>query len=206
LGEFWRGDGLAVNKYVGATCLRAAGSSPAPPAVWVFWSLIWLLKQSADARSKSTEAQSTSNTYKRSQRVLEHLHSDLCRPMRTLAPQHGRYILGITDDYFRLTVAKIIHTKDQVEIELPRIIAILEAQSGQKVARLRMDNGGEYRGEQLHKDTGIVLESTDPYHSETNCMAERVLLSINHYGTDSSASFQITPITMGRSHYQCRLH
>jgi hypothetical protein len=55
-----------------------------------------------------------------------------------------------------------------VEIELPRIIAILEAQSGQKVARLRMDNI-EYRGEQLTnhlKDKGIVLESTIPYHSE----------------------------------------
>jgi hypothetical protein len=28
-------------KYVGTTCLRAAGSSPVPPAVWVFWRLIW---------------------------------------------------------------------------------------------------------------------------------------------------------------------
>jgi hypothetical protein len=28
------------SKYVG-TCLRAAGSSPAPPAVWAFWRLIW---------------------------------------------------------------------------------------------------------------------------------------------------------------------
>jgi hypothetical protein len=28
-------------KYVGTTCLRAAGSSPAPPTVWVFWRLIW---------------------------------------------------------------------------------------------------------------------------------------------------------------------
>jgi hypothetical protein len=27
-------------KYVGTTCLRAAGSSPAPPAVWVFWRLV----------------------------------------------------------------------------------------------------------------------------------------------------------------------
>jgi hypothetical protein len=28
-------------KYVGTTCLRAAGLSPAPPAVWVFWPVIW---------------------------------------------------------------------------------------------------------------------------------------------------------------------
>jgi hypothetical protein len=28
-------------KYVGTTCLRAVGESPAPPAVWVFWRLIW---------------------------------------------------------------------------------------------------------------------------------------------------------------------
>jgi hypothetical protein len=27
--------------YVETTRLRAAGSSPAPPAVWVFWRLIW---------------------------------------------------------------------------------------------------------------------------------------------------------------------
>jgi hypothetical protein len=29
------------SKHVGTTCLRATGSSPAPPAVWVFWRLIW---------------------------------------------------------------------------------------------------------------------------------------------------------------------
>jgi hypothetical protein len=28
-------------KYVGTTCLRAAGSNPVPPAVRVFWRLIW---------------------------------------------------------------------------------------------------------------------------------------------------------------------
>jgi hypothetical protein len=28
-------------KYVGTACLRAAGSSPTPLAVWVFWRLIW---------------------------------------------------------------------------------------------------------------------------------------------------------------------
>jgi hypothetical protein len=27
-------------KHVGTICLRPAGSSPAPPAVWVFWRLI----------------------------------------------------------------------------------------------------------------------------------------------------------------------
>jgi hypothetical protein len=36
IGGRWSGD-----KYVGTTCLRAAGSSPAPPAVWVFWHLAW---------------------------------------------------------------------------------------------------------------------------------------------------------------------
>jgi hypothetical protein len=30
-----------IIKIFGTTCLRAAGSSPAPPAVWVFWHLIW---------------------------------------------------------------------------------------------------------------------------------------------------------------------
>jgi hypothetical protein len=37
-----RGGGRwSSGKYVGTTCLRAAGSSPAPPAVWVLWRLIW---------------------------------------------------------------------------------------------------------------------------------------------------------------------
>jgi hypothetical protein len=35
------GGRLSSGKYVGTTCLRAAGSGPAPPAVWVFWCLIW---------------------------------------------------------------------------------------------------------------------------------------------------------------------
>jgi hypothetical protein len=35
IGGRWSG------KYVGTTCLRATGSSSAPPAVWVFWRLIW---------------------------------------------------------------------------------------------------------------------------------------------------------------------
>jgi hypothetical protein len=34
------GGRLSSGKYVGTACLRAAGSSPAPPAVWVFWRLI----------------------------------------------------------------------------------------------------------------------------------------------------------------------
>jgi hypothetical protein len=36
-----QGGRWSSGKYVGTTCLRAAGSSPAPPAVWVFWRLIW---------------------------------------------------------------------------------------------------------------------------------------------------------------------
>jgi hypothetical protein len=35
------GGRLSSGKYVGTTCLRAAGSGPAPPAVWIFWCLIW---------------------------------------------------------------------------------------------------------------------------------------------------------------------
>jgi hypothetical protein len=35
-GGRWSG-----GKYAETTYLRAAGSSPAPPTVWVFWSLIW---------------------------------------------------------------------------------------------------------------------------------------------------------------------
>jgi hypothetical protein len=37
----FRGGRWPSGKCVGTTCLRAAGSSPAPPAVWVFWHLIW---------------------------------------------------------------------------------------------------------------------------------------------------------------------
>jgi hypothetical protein len=36
----YRGGRWSSGKCVRTTCLRAAGSSPAPPAVWVFWSLI----------------------------------------------------------------------------------------------------------------------------------------------------------------------
>jgi hypothetical protein len=35
------GGGWSSGKYVGTTRLRAAGSSPALPAMWVFWRLIW---------------------------------------------------------------------------------------------------------------------------------------------------------------------
>jgi hypothetical protein len=50
-----------------------------------------------------------------------------------------------------------------------------------------MDNGGEYRGEQLTnhlKDKGIVLESIVPCHSENNYIAEQV----NRVGTLSLAN------------------
>jgi hypothetical protein len=36
---FQLGEGWSSAKYVG-TCLRTTGSSPVPPAVWVFWRLI----------------------------------------------------------------------------------------------------------------------------------------------------------------------
>jgi hypothetical protein len=35
------GGGWSSGKYVGTTCLHAAGSSPAPPTMWVFWRPIW---------------------------------------------------------------------------------------------------------------------------------------------------------------------
>jgi hypothetical protein len=40
LGRY-AGGRWSSGKYVGTTCLRVAGSSLAPPAVWVFWRLIW---------------------------------------------------------------------------------------------------------------------------------------------------------------------
>jgi hypothetical protein len=38
------GGGWSSGKYVGTTCFRAAGSGPAPPAVWVFRRLIWRME------------------------------------------------------------------------------------------------------------------------------------------------------------------
>jgi hypothetical protein len=37
---FLYGGRWSSGKYVGTTCLRAAGSGPVPSAVWVFWRLI----------------------------------------------------------------------------------------------------------------------------------------------------------------------
>lgn len=108
-------------------------------------------------------------------RIHDLLHMDLCGPF---PPSLGgsRYLLVIVDDCSRKVIVRFLRTKDQAAPTIQSVIQEAETQTGEKVRRIRTDNGGEFLAEGLEtflKDKGIVHEKTIPYSPAQNGLAER---------------------------------
>lgn len=95
---------------------------------------------------------------KRSSRVLELIHSDVCGPVSPVGLGGVKYFVTFIDDWSHFTMAFLIETKDEVFECFRQYEANATAKFGQKVCRLRCDNGGEYRSKEFERfcaDKGI---------------------------------------------------
>ena len=112
----------------------------------------------------------------RSTRRLDLIHSDLLE-MPTRSVGGARYIITFLDDKSRYLDIAILGKKSESLDAFKEFVAKVETQTGEKVKRLRSDNGGEYTSSAFSaycKSKGIEHEWSTAYTPEENARAEAV--------------------------------
>ena len=110
-------------------------------------------------------------------RPLELVHMDVCGPLHVPSMGGCRYFATLLDDFSKMSVVRPVAYKSQVASVVVETLVLLQNQCGQKVKRVRTDNGGEYINRELgsyFKEHGIMHEVTAPYTPEQNGAAERL--------------------------------
>lgn len=128
-------------------------------------------------KGKQTRLPFNKVNVKRSSRILELVHTDICGPMSEKAWNGARFFISFTDDYSRATQIYCIKQKSDALEVFKEYVAMAEARHGVKIARLNADNGGEYSSNEFKsfcKKKGIELSYTVPHNPEMNSIAERV--------------------------------
>jgi hypothetical protein len=96
-----------------------------------------------------------------------------------------RYLLVFIDAYSRYTWTFYIKNRSEAPRCLKEFIALVERQSGYKIKNIRSDNAKEFtHGEfkEICTELGIVQQTSAPYSSASNGIAERVLRTIQESG------------------------
>ncbi|KRX83384.1 Retrovirus-related Pol polyprotein from transposon TNT 1-94 [Trichinella sp. T6] len=81
---------------------------------------------------------------KRSEEVLELVHSDICGRMQVASVGGARYFLSFIDDFSRKSFAYFLKHKNEALPKFKDFIAMVERQTSKRVKCLRTDNGREY--------------------------------------------------------------
>lgn len=127
--------------------------------------------------AKQTRKPFIESTVRRSSRVLELIHTDVCGPFSPVAHDGTRYYVSFIDDWSRFTVIYRMQSKDEVLKCFKLYEAMVSAKFERKISRIRCDNGGEYRNELFYRfcrERGIQMECTVPYTPEQNGVSERM--------------------------------
>lgn len=113
----------------------------------------------------------------RSSRVLELVHSDVCGPVTPVTWDEQRFLVTFIDDYTHFTVVYLLKNKSNVIDMFERYKSMAETHTGQKIAKIRCDNGGEYISNKFRAicdGAGIQIQYTEPYTPQHNGVAERM--------------------------------
>ncbi|CAK6974377.1 Retrovirus-related Pol polyprotein from transposon TNT 1-94 [Scomber scombrus] len=112
----------------------------------------------------------------RSKRKLQLIHSDVCGPMQTESIGGVKYFVTFIDDYSRCCKVYFLKQKSEVLSKFNEFEKTFSNECGQKVTRLRTDNGGKYTSSECQeylKAQGIHNEMTVPHTPQQNGVAER---------------------------------
>lgn len=112
----------------------------------------------------------------RSKRKLQLIHSDVCGPMQTESIGGSKYFVTFIDDYSRCCKVYFMRQKSEVLSKFKEFERTFSNECGQRVARLRTDNGGEYTSKEFQeylKAQGIHHEMSVPHTPQQNGVAER---------------------------------
>ena len=112
----------------------------------------------------------------RSKHKMQLIHSDVCGPMQTESIGGARYFVTFIDDYSRCCKVYFVRQKSEVFSKFKEFEKTFSNECGQRVTRLRTDNGGEYTSKEFQeylKAQGIHHEMTVPHSPQQNGVAER---------------------------------
>ena len=117
------------------------------------------------------------NSPKKTNDVLELVHSDVCGPMNIASVGGSLYFLTFKDDYSNFTWVYMLKKKSEVLEKFLEFLALAENFTGKRLKRIRTDNGGEYTSEEFIKyckQRGVIKQLTIPYTPQQNGVAERL--------------------------------
>ncbi|KAK9671652.1 hypothetical protein RND81_12G045300 [Saponaria officinalis] len=115
-------------------------------------------------------------TSERANDVLAVIHTDVCRPMSTLARGGYSYFITFTDDVSRYGYVYLMRHKSESFEKFKQFKNEVQNQIGKKIKALRSDRGGEYFSQEFDdhlKDCGIVSQLTPPGAPQLNGVSER---------------------------------
>ncbi|KAG4061423.1 hypothetical protein PC123_g3730 [Phytophthora cactorum] len=130
-------------------------------------------------KEKQTVTAFPSRSMTKTKRVLELVHTDVMRPMRTPTTGGAKYVLTFVDDYSRYVAAYFMKNKSEVASKLKEFKGFYENQwgGGGRMKCLRSDNGMEFVNNKvadIWQRNGIVHQRTVPYSPQQNGVAERM--------------------------------
>ena len=113
---------------------------------------------------------------RKSEEVLDLIHTDLCGPMNVESLGGSKYFLFFIDDKSRRIWIYFLKRKSEVFEKFKIFKSMVENQTGRKIKALRSDNGGECVSKEFNKfieECGIQRQLTVPYTPQQNGVAER---------------------------------
>ena len=108
--------------------------------------------------------------------ILQLIHFDISGMMPVNSLGGYLYYLTFTDDYSHKTWIYLLKKKDEVFTWFRHFKALIENQTEKRIKILRTDNSTKYESNEFHdfcKEAGIERETTTPYNTEQNGVAER---------------------------------
>jgi transposase InsO family protein len=102
----------------------------------------------------------------RTDKSLELVHGDLCRPVKLATPSGLRYFLLLIDDATRYMWVVLLTAKSEASNAIKRIQVAAEKECSCKLRVLRTDNGGEFTAAEFAAycaDEGITRHFSAPY-------------------------------------------
>lgn len=115
------------------------------------------------------------NSNSKTTKPLELVHTDVS-VMNVKSIGGSKYFVTFIDDFSRFFTVYMLKSKDEVFLRFKEFLKMAENLTGQKLKRLRSDNGGEYVSvefSQFLKSNGIAKDVTIPYTPQQNGVAER---------------------------------
>ncbi|QRW26084.1 integrase core domain protein [Rhizoctonia solani] len=127
----------------------------------------------AKAHTRPFPKESTTKTNKIGELVV----TNVWGPARTPSIGRYKYYVSFTDVATRFTRLGFLRHKDKTLNEYKLFEAMLNTQKNKKIKRVQFDNGGEFVNKEWEEHAaqkGTVLETTAPYSSQQNGIAERL--------------------------------